>query len=60
MISRAETNNPNDLKLVQENTERELIVNALVQTRYNKTKAAQLLNIDRKTLYSKMEKYELE
>lgn len=60
MISRAETSNPNDLKLVQETNERELILNALVQTRYNKTKAAQLLNIDRKTLYSKMEKYELE
>lgn len=60
MISRAQTSNPNDLKLVQETNERELILNALVQTRYNKTKAAQLLNIDRKTLYSKMEKYRLE
>lgn len=60
MISRARTSNPNDLKLVQETNERELILNALVQTRYNKTKAAQLLNIDRKTLYSKMEKYRLE
>lgn len=60
MISRAQTSNPNDLKLVQETNERELILNALIQTRYNKTKAAQLLNIDRKTLYSKMEKYELE
>ena len=60
MISRAQTSNPNDLKLVQETNERELILNALVQTRYNKTKAAQLLNIDRKTLYSKMEKYRLD
>lgn len=60
MIVRTETNNPNDLKLVQETNERELILNALVQTRYNKTKAAQLLNIDRKTLYSKMEKYQLD
>ncbi len=60
MISRAQTGNPSDLKLVQETNERELILNALVQTRYNKTKAAQLLNIDRKTLYSKMEKYQLD
>jgi two-component system response regulator HydG len=60
MISRAQTSNPNDLKLIQETNERELILNALVQTRYNKTKAAKLLNIDRKTLYSKMEKYQLE
>lgn len=60
MISRAHKSNPNDLKLVQESSERELIQNALVQTKYNKTKAAQLLNIDRKTLYSKMEKYQLD
>lgn len=60
MTARAETHNPNDLKQVQETNERELILNALVQTRYNKTKAAQLLNIDRKTLYSKMEKYQLD
>ena len=60
MITRAQNSNPNDLKLVQETNERELILNALIQTRYNKTKAAQLLNIDRKTLYSKMEKYQLD
>lgn len=60
MINRAEKSNPNDLKQVQESNERELIVNALVQTKYNKTKAAKLLNIDRKTLYSKMEKYQLD
>ncbi|MNJ86246.1 Transcriptional regulatory protein ZraR [compost metagenome] len=60
MINRAEKSNPNDLKLVQESNERELILNALVQTKYNKTKAAKLLNIDRKTLYSKMEKYQLD
>lgn len=60
LISRAQSSNPNDLKQVQETTERELILNALEQTRYNKTKAARLLNIDRKTLYSKMEKYQLD
>lgn len=60
LILRSETSNPNDLKLIQETTERETILNALVQTRYNKSKAAKLLNIDRKTLYSKIEKYRLD
>lgn len=60
LILRAETSNPNDLKLIQETNERETILNALVQTRYNKSKAAKLLNIDRKTLYSKIEKYQLD
>ncbi|RZJ86947.1 MAG: hypothetical protein EOO20_17185, partial [Chryseobacterium sp.] len=30
------------------------------KVKYNKSKAAKLLNIDRKTLYSKMERYEIE
>lgn len=46
-----------DLKMNQETRERELITQALVKTRYNKSKAARLLNIDRKTLYAKMERY---
>ncbi len=60
LIMRSETSNPNDLKLIQETTERETILNALIQTKYNKSKAAKLLNIDRKTLYSKIEKYRLD
>lgn len=48
-----------DLKAIQELTERKLIEKTLIETKYNKTKAAQLLNIDRKTLYNKMEKYNL-
>lgn len=35
----------------------ELIVEALKKCNYNKSKAAQLLNIDRKTLYNKMKQY---
>ena len=46
-----------DLKANQEQTEKELITQALEKTRFNKSKAALLLNIDRKTLYSKMERY---
>jgi two-component system response regulator HydG len=30
------------------------IINVLKEVKYNKTKAAQLLNIDRKTLYNKL------
>jgi two-component system, NtrC family, response regulator HydG len=35
----------------------ELIVEALKKCNYNKSKAAKLLNIDRKTLYNKMKQY---
>jgi two-component system response regulator HydG len=35
----------------------ELIVEALKKCNYNKSKAATLLNIDRKTLYNKMKQY---
>lgn len=40
--------------------EREMIINALEETKYNKSKAAKLLNIDRTTLYYKMSKYNIE
>ncbi len=46
-----------DLKALQEVQEREMIVKTLNEVRYNKSKAARILNIDRKTLYLKMEKY---
>jgi len=49
-----------DLKLLQENQERELIIKTLQETKQNKSKTARLLNIDRKTLYLKMEKYGIE
>ena len=44
----------------KEGNERRLIINALHETRNNKTKAAKLLNITRKTLYNKMEQYEID
>jgi len=49
-----------DLKAINEVNEKALIMETLVKVKYNKSKAAKLLNIDRKTLYSKMERYEIE
>lgn len=46
-----------DLKAVQQQTEKELIIKTLAETKYNKSKAAKLLNIDRTTLYNKLAKY---
>ncbi len=43
-----------DLKLAAEIAERKVILKALAQTSYRKSKAAELLKIDRKTLYNKM------
>lgn len=49
----------NDLKLWQEQKEKELIEQTLKEVKYNKQKAARLLNINRSTLYAKMEKYNI-
>ena len=49
-----------DLKSQSEAHERKLIIEVLKKAKYNKSKAAQLLNIDRKTLYNKLEKYKIE
>lgn len=49
-----------DLKLHSEAHERQLILDVLQKVKYNKSKAAQMLNIDRKTLYNKIEKYGIE
>ncbi|GGG97516.1 sigma-54-dependent Fis family transcriptional regulator [Parapedobacter pyrenivorans] len=49
-----------DLRLHSEAHERKLILDVLQKAKYNKSKAAQMLNIDRKTLYNKMEKYGIE
>ena len=46
-----------DLKAVNEQNEKTLIAEALLKAKHNKSKAAKMLNIDRKTLYAKMERY---
>jgi two-component system response regulator HydG len=44
----------------KESNEKQLILNALKEADFNKTKAAKLLNITRKTLYNKLEHYQIE
>ncbi|MBC7655525.1 MAG: sigma-54-dependent Fis family transcriptional regulator [Oligoflexus sp.] len=49
-----------DLKANNEINEKVLIIEALTKSKYNKSKAAKMLNIDRKTLYAKLERYGIE
>ncbi len=48
------------LKNASIEAEKEAIFNALITAKYNKSKAAELLNIDRKTLYNKIKQYNIE
>ncbi len=47
-----------DLKVAASQAEYETILRVLKQVNYNKTKAAEILKIDRKTLYNKIRDYE--
>jgi len=49
---------PADLKDAASHAEYETIMNVLKQVKFNKTKAAEVLKIDRKTLYNKIRNYE--
>jgi two-component system response regulator HydG len=51
---------PRDLKNAALEAEYEAILNVLREVNFNKTKAAQILNIDRKTLYNKMKSINLD
>ena len=48
-----------DLKDASREAEKEAIVRALVRSNYNKSQAARILNIDRKTLYNKIKKFNI-
>lgn len=49
-----------NLRDSKERAEQQLIISTLEKVRFNKSKAAELLNIDRKTLYNKMKLYGIE
>lgn len=49
-----------DLKTVAERAEKKAIIKVLEMNNYNKTKTAKALKIDRKTLYNKLESYDIQ
>ncbi|MBT8256296.1 MAG: sigma-54 dependent transcriptional regulator [Bacteroidia bacterium] len=57
VISYSEEKKPKDFSKTTH--EKELILSALKEASFNKSKAAKLLNITRKTLYNKIEQYNL-
>lgn len=59
VFAQVQLKNVNDDMALRPGNEKEQIVNALNKARGNKTVAARLLQIDRKTLYNKMHLYEI-
>lgn len=57
MNQNAATENENDLKSQTGKTEKEIIMATLQKAKFNKSNAAKLLNIDRRTLYNKLKQY---
>jgi two-component system response regulator HydG len=54
-----EEDSTSGLKQSFEEKEKALIEKVLIETKFNKSKAAKLLNMDRKTLYNKLDKYQI-
>lgn len=59
VVQQSSPGSGNNLKSVSESAERIAILKVLEKTGYNKTKAAEVLNIDRKTLYNKLKAYDI-
>ena len=59
-VENTERDKPRDLKNAALEAEYEAILKVLREVNFNKTKAAKILNIDRKTLYNKMKAIDLE
>ena len=57
--SNSSISSPTDYKSQWEEQEKNLIQKVLMDTKFNKSKTARILKMDRKTLYSKMDKYGL-
>ena len=55
-----ERTKPRDLKNAALEAEYDTILSVLKEVNFNKTKAAKVLNIDRKTLYNKMKAIDLD
>lgn len=53
------TENNINLKSISEMAEKEAIIQALIKSNYNKSRAARLLKIDRKTLYNKIKQFNI-
>lgn len=59
MIQQPETGKTPDLKQIAHEAEVQLILDVLKQVNFNRTKAAEILKIDRKTLYNKLKDQEI-
>ncbi|MBL6449758.1 sigma-54-dependent Fis family transcriptional regulator [Fulvivirga sp. 29W222] len=59
-MTNKEHSQPKDLKTLAIQNEKALIAQTLKDVKFNKSKAARILKIDRSTLYNKIRKYELE